>query len=164
MGLVPRNANLPIGGLRDANRGIGVPRSESFEEDWFDDRGPHRVELRGRMQAVELEQVARQISVGVEPGCGHVDVLHAHLRSRVLLHRLGCRFHPRPLAPPQLGRIYGHDINPRVRQSAIDDLHEFSEIAADQYEFAGYAAGFARNDRPALNERARTRPAAAGNK
>ena len=43
-GASPGNANLPIGGLRDANREIGVPRSEEFAQE-FDARLAGRVSL-----------------------------------------------------------------------------------------------------------------------
>src|SRR5579864_1033852 len=88
------------------NRGSGKNKARTaffltkpLKQDWFDDRRPHGVELRRWVQTVKLEQVAGQISIGIEHGRGDVDVLHALLRRGVVLHQLVCRFHLGPLVP-----------------------------------------------------------------
>ena len=93
------------------------------------------------MQAVRLKQIAGQVSVSVKHGSGDIDVLHLWLGQGIVLHQLIRLFHARPLLPAQLGRLYGDDIDPSIRQRAVNNLNELPEIIRDHLGSLGRTLG-----------------------
>jgi hypothetical protein len=66
------------------------------------------------MQTIRYEEISRKASIGRKHRRGHIDILHTLLRPAKILDHPIRRFHLRPLAPPQLGRLDGHHVNPSI--------------------------------------------------